>query len=279
MKKIIAFIMTFLMIFALCSCGSSEGDKEASSSKSAEASPAAAPEATKTPAPEPTEVPEVTKAPEPEKEPELPDAPAPEEKYEGEWYGSLHGLTMCLDLHEDDSYTVSMSALQEEPGGGSWALNEGYIYMDNEEQPSIFIIGEELFWSTPGIYLTKEKQEAYTPAPVSGEVNSGDFDGYWKSVYVDMDGAVVFADSVGDDTDIYIEGTEVALGGSLFGDVYMDFTFENGSLILSEGEGEKAVAVTIQLQEDALMRVTLDANGEKIVIILEAAEVPWEISA
>ena len=151
--------------------------------------------------------------------------------------------------------------------------------MDSEEQPSIYILGEELFWSTPGIYLSKEEQESYTPAPPLEALKAGDLDGYWKSVYVDMDGAVVYADSVGDDTDIYIEGTQVALGGAMFGDVIMDFTLQENALILSEGEGDKAVKVTIQMQEDTLMRVTLEASGEKIVIILEPSEVPWETAS
>ena len=272
MKKCIAIILAFSMMISLAACGSSEStnassassESTAASTETSEKSAAAVqtPEAT----PEPTEAPAETGPDAADAEtPELPD---PKEEYYGQWYGTIHGLTVCLDLEADDAYTITYPALTREPATGKWILSDGFIYMDDEETPSISALGEVLSWTAPNVFLTREEPEEYAPADAMANAENEYYNGYWVSAYVKVDGAYVYASSLEDDTDIYIDGTHVALGGSFFGDVIEEFKFENGALVLTEGEGDAAMTITLQLLEDSMLSMELIGGGAELNIIL-----------
>ena len=52
------------------------------------------------------------------------------------------------------------------------------------------------------------------------------------------------------------------------------FTFAGGALVYTAGEGEAAVKVTLQLQEDYLLRVTLNAGETETVLLLTSTPLP-----
>ena len=85
-------------------------------------------------------------------------------------------------------------------------------------------------------------------------------------------GAILTAESVNEVTDVYIEAPRAALGGPLFGDVIVDMTEENGALIYAGGD----VSVTLAMQADGLMRMTLENGGEEMILYLELSAIPEE---
>ena len=57
-------------------------------------------------------------------------------------------------------------------------------------------------------------------------------------------------------------GENVALAGSFFGNVPLVFAFEDGAMVASLGEGDAAVTLSLRLQQDGVLRLTLETNGE-----------------
>ena len=190
-----------------------------------------------------------------------PEEPTPEEALYGDWYGILHGLNLTLTLQEGGTYTLVYPEVSEEPAQGIWVLDDGFIYMDGEEIPSIAVMREVLSWTIPGVLLEREAWETYKPGEVYAEAVLEDFSGYWESAYIDLDGALLYASDMGDDTFIYIEGTNAALGGSIFGDVIAEFTFANGAMIHEESDGNSSIRITMNLLEDGMLSVTLSSDN------------------
>ena len=192
---------------------------------------------------------------------ELTEMLTPEVKLFGDWYGTLHGLTLCLTLQEEDAYTIAFPALSREPVTGKWILSDGFIYMDDEETPSISMMGDVLLWTAAHIFLRREEPDGeYIPADVYADAVLEDFSDYWESVFIDLDGALVSASDLQDDTFIYIEGTNVALGGSIFGNVIEEFTFADAAMTCQEGDGSMIAQITMQLLEDGILAVTLTTS-------------------
>ena len=190
--------------------------------------------------------------------PELPD---PEEELWGEWYGSLYGLTLVLTLQEDGSYILTYPGVSEEPVQGTWTLEDGFICMDGEEIPSISVLRDRLSWTAPGIFLEREMPESYVPAEVNAQAAQEDFTGYWESAYIDLGGVMVPASDLQDDTFLYIEGTNTALGGSVFGDVIAEFIFADGAMIHEENDGSSSVRIEMKLLQDGFLSVTLSSRS------------------
>jgi len=205
----------------------------------------------------------------------LPELPGPEEELWGDWFGSLHGLSLVLSLQEDGSYTLTYPETSEEPVQGVWTLEDGFIYMDGEEIPSLSVLRDRLSWTAPGIFLERDMPEGYVPAEVNTEAVQEDFTGYWESAYFDLNGVLVPASDLQDDTFLYIEGTNAALGGSVFGDVIAELTFTDGAMIHEESDGSSNVRIEMQLLQDGFLLVTLtsemaadeDASALKIILV------------
>ena len=188
----------------------------------------------------------------------------------GDWYAQLDGMPLQLTLAGDGGYALSFPG--GEPITGTWELNGGYLYMDGAETPDITILGDEMLLMSDGVTVfTREKPEAYAPADILAETDLALFAGYWKSAYIEMDGVLFPAIALDDQTDLYVEGMSVTLGGPLFDDVTVPCRFEDGALVCQAGESE----VKLQMQQDTLLRMTLTGAGDDTQIIyLQAACFP-----
>ena len=198
----------------------------------------------------------------------LPESYLPlERRILGDWYGSYAGLTLIFTLAEDGSYALSA------PGNtaltGSWFLQDGVVLLDGNEENTLLPIDGALRFDALGILLTREQPKAYVPAELVGETREGDFDGLWRARYVALGQGTVLAEALGDDAFVYIEGTNVALGGARFGNVIRVFAYENDALQLEE-DGR---TVTIELQEDGYLRLT-DVEEVSETIYLAPAVIP-----
>ncbi len=85
---------------------------------------------------------------------------------------------------------------------------------------------------------------------------------------VQAGGSVILSSAIGDDTALYIENGKVALAGQLFGRQIVEFVFENGALT-AKVEGAK---VTLQLQEDGLLRLTYEGGEAEVIYLLPAPD-------
>ena len=264
MKKILLILLAILMLFAA-------GCKSEPKPESSESS---------VPAPS---VPESSAAS--ESEPSRPELP-PEESYEtlpeeylpmeagleGEWFAEYAGLLLTLKLSEDGAFTFEQPG--QEAQTGKWKLVEGLLILDNKADDPIVPVGEALLWDSADLLFAREKPETYSAAAVLSDAQPGDFDGYWKALYVTVGDGAVLSNLLGENTEVYIEGSKAALGGTRYGEIIRELKAENGALTLEES----GIKTTIQLQEDGLLRVTVEGGDNPAVIILAPAAIPGEES-
>ena len=175
----------------------------------------------------------------------------------GEWYASLGGLVIELDLTEDGEYTLHMPG--KDPETGAWAYDDGYVVLDdNTIKPLNLVNAQLLIWTERELFFRREKPWQYVPAPDRTDTEEEEFYGYWVCEYALVAGQALTASTARERTDVYVDGTQVALGGPRFGDVWWNFAFEDGCLKTELYEDEK---VTLTLQQDGYLR--LDIEGEK----------------
>ena len=190
-----------------------------------------------------------------------------EEQLPGEWYAGYEGLALTLTLTEDGSYTLHFPGQDDQ--AGAWALTDGEIILDEQEANALLPVDDTLLWESADLLFTREMPETYVPGEDDTGAEVGDFDGYWRSHFVAVGDGTMLASALGENTDVFVEGAHVALGGPLFGDVFVDMELRNGSLCYET----ESLSVTLTLQRDGFLRLTV--NGEEpITIYLLPAAVP-----
>ena len=222
-------------------------------------------EATPEPTPEPTAEPTVEPTPEPTAEPTRPPKPEepayeplPEEylplsqRVAGDWFADQAGLMITLSLRED-GYTLS--APGADPQAGQWEEQNGMILLDGDQEGGLLVLDNALRMDALGLLFTREQPLTYVPADLVADAPEGAFDGLWRAQFVAVGSGetagTMLAEAAEEDAFVYIEGANVALGGTRFGNVIRVFTPDAGGLTLPE-EG-----VTLGLQQDGFLRLTL----------------------
>lgn len=181
---------------------------------------------------------------------------AEEEPVAGEWFTVLQGTVFCLALHEDGSFTAGFQSTPEETQEGTWTETDGKIVLDGSANQTFTRMDNALEWDATGFLLYKDAPETYVPAEPAADTSAENYAGYWKCSRVSVGGTVVYADALGDHTDLYIEGTKGILGGDIFGDTPVDLTFENGALSFRS----ENLSLLLQLQTDGVLRLSLDSD-------------------
>ncbi len=262
MKKRIKVIAGTLLIFALllwaAGCGAAQNSEEsAAGSDGSEVSTSSGQDA----APESSAEESIPEKPEPLM------APAPGSELLGAWYCLHDGVPVCLDLREDGAYGLTIGGTETE---GTWEIADGCVVLDGDTEGAMPVIGNErIMWSGAGEGFQREEVKAWEPAPVLTEgVETADFDGYWVSWYVESGGLRLPADVAGDNTEFLIDGGRVAMGGSLFGEIVLDFTFADGRLSY---ENSKA-AVVIEVQADYTLRCTVTGADSELILYLTSGD-------
>ncbi|MCR4622034.1 MAG: hypothetical protein K5663_08125 [Clostridiales bacterium] len=173
------------------------------------------------------------------------------EDVSGEWYTGINGAAALLTLKADGSYTISYPTA--ETAKGTWRYDDGYIYLDGEDLPALMTIDGQLKLCGEAVFFTRERPATYAPAEVLEGIYIGELSGYWKAAYVDKEGTPLPAGLLEDETDLYVEGTHVILGGPEFGDTIVEMAEENGALSGEIGGAQ----VLIQQQQDGLLRLSV----------------------
>lgn len=246
MKRILICLLAILLLTSLA-CKTPEED---SSAQAPQNDTVETPQNDTTPVPE---EPEPTMPPPPE-EPEYEPLPAEylplEERVLGEWYADEAGLVITLALTED-GYTLSVPGTDAQTG--KWEAKDGVIVLDGDEQNPLLPIGDAIRSDAQDLLFTREMPLAYVPADVIADAKEGSFNGFFKAQFVAVGSGTILAAAAEEDAYVYIEGTNVALGGTRFGNVIKVFTAAPGALTLAED----GLNVKLELQQDGFLRMTL----------------------
>ena len=205
----------------------------------------------------------------------------------GDWYTSIDGIPLRLTLMEDGAYVSEF--LGEESDPGQWEEADGFVYLDGDSESTLLFTGDTLV-ADDTVFTREPVEPLYTPAAPLTEASPFAYEGHWVSEYVEAEGVILPALLVGEHTALWIEnefplveGDEanpvftygdalVAMGGELFGDTVQRFVFdeETGALILSLEDAH--AALTLQLLEDGMVKLTVDTGEESISLYLSHAD-------
>ena len=264
MKKLLAVLLALALLLALAACGeetpapAEPAETAAPAPDAVPADPAPAPEAAPEEKPgegapaallEPVEVPRL-------EEPLLPA----EARVPGDWYALHQGAILLLHIDEDGAYTLSFPGADLEESRGTWTVESNQLFLDGREDEPLLVLDESLLWESAGMVFTREMPETYVPSGEFCDLQPGDLDGLWKCRFLGLGGLTVSAETMSDDTLLYIEGENVALAGSFFGNVPLAFAYEKDAATASLGEGDAAVTLSLRLQQDGFLRLTLETG-------------------
>ncbi len=193
----------------------------------------------------------------------VPDSEKPLfERLRGEWYADYAGLEVTLILSEDGAYSLAVPGSETQIG--TWEAKDGMLYLDGDEENPLLPLGSFLNMEVPRLAFSREKPAVYLPADLFAEAREGSFDGYWRSHFTAVGGGTALSSAVGEDTELYIEGTMLATNGARFGLARYDGTLENGALTFASEKGP----VMLQLQQDGFLRLTLSGEDPAVLYLL-----------
>ncbi len=172
----------------------------------------------------------------------------------GDWYTEVNGMIVQFTLNADGTYAVAIPTQPDATVTGAWTEKDGFLYFDGNELPEINVLGADVMkWIDFDAFLRREAPAVYTPAEPLADAPAELYRGYWKALYVEVNGAMLLGDTLGAPTAALIDGTTVALIGPLTGETVLETAYENGALTWTEGD----VTITLALQQDSLLRMTL----------------------
>ena len=264
MKKWFLILMAVLLLFAIACKAPENALPQTPQSDAATTAPQSdpadpSPQGDQAPAnadQEPSE-PDPTRPPAPE-EPEY--EPLPDEyktlteRSIGDWYADVAGMTVTLTLSEDGTYALSVAG--GEAMTGKWEEKNGVLVMDGDEENPLLPTGGVIRMDSLKLFFTREAPTVYVPAEPFTDAKAGSFDGWWVSHFTAVGDGTILSDAIGEDTELYIEGTKLAVNGALFGLAQYDGLAESGRLTFTTDKG----AVTLELLQDGFLRLTLSGD-------------------
>ena len=200
----------------------------------------------------------------------------------GDWYAEFQGLAVKLTLSEKGEYTLSVPSA--ESVGDTWELKDGMLYLEGNDSP-LLPLDEVLIWSPVNLVFRREAPSVYEPAEAYKATSIEAYNGFWRAQFtqvgsakdkskrpavrsVQAGGSVILSSAIGDDTALYIEDGKAALAGKLFGRQVAEFTYADGALTAKVEDGR----VTLQLQEDGLLRLTYEGGEAEVIYLLPAPD-------
>ena len=184
----------------------------------------------------------------------------------GLWYTEVEGMVVELTLNADGTYAVAIPAQPGESVTGAWAEKDGFLYFDGSDLPQINVLGTDVLkWIDYDAFLRREAPlPIYTPAEPVADVPLEYYAGHWEALYVGVNGAMLFSDTLGSRTAALIDGTTVALVGPLTGETVLETAYADGALTWAAD----GVSVALALQQDGFLRLTLATDPETVTLYL-----------
>lgn len=236
--------------------------------------------------------------------PTMPVMAASDKDVLGDWYANIYGVGIQVTFRKGGSYLISMDGVNNgDPEEGTWKMTGDAITLDEGEENSmnLTVKGNSISADNGEFTLSREETEydGYTPAKVV-DADEKDFDGIWKADYVSTGNITAPVDVFG------ISGAFISVKSGklelfLNSDVYEkpldaeDLTVEfkdNTCTFTSEKDEEKdaektaaskddassdddgeetntSVSGTLQMQEDDMVKMTINTGGIDMVFYLE----------
>ena len=207
-----------------------------------------------------------------------------EDSIAGEWYASLGGMTMALNLAEDGTAAMTMPG-SEDAAAGSWVLDGEKITITIEDSPAegtyadgTITLGDE----DMTMVFTREMPKAIEIAAVNTAAAAEDFEGTWEIVYVGYDGTVVDASAAGEQLPgLVVENGAMKFTGDsslakVFGTNALPMTFADGALSMSVALGETSYGLKLEMLEDGMLSLTASMGDMSVnmYFVKAAAEEP-----
>ena len=207
-----------------------------------------------------------------------------EDSITGEWYASMSGMSMILNLAEDGTAEMSIPGY-ESTGAGTWVLDGEKITITIEDDPAEGTYADGKITLADGdmtMEFTREKVEGIQLAGVDSSAAAEAFEGTWSIVYVGYSGAIVDASVAGQQLPgLVVENGAMKFTGEssmsqLFGDNALPLTYADGALSMSLSFGETSYGIKLEMLEDGMLALTLNAGGTNanMYFVKEAAEEP-----
>ena len=214
------------------------------------------------------------------------EMPVPlEQSILGDWYADFLGLTMKLTLDEG-AYKLEFPGTGK-GSSGAWEIKDGMLYLEGNDAP-LLPLDTALIWSAVSLTFLREQPVTYVPAEVYAGAQAELFNGFWRAHFTQVGGArdtskrpavrsvqaggsVILSSAIGDDTALYIENGKAALAGQLFGRQIAEFSLKDGAPTAKVDSAK----VTLQLQQDGILRLTYEKGSEAKVIYLMPVSDPY----
>lgn len=231
--------------------------------------------------------------------PTMPVMAASDKDVLGDWYANIYGVLIQVTFRKGGSYLISMDGVNNgDPEEGTWKMTGDAITLDEGEENSmnLTVKGNSISADNGEFTLSREETEydGYTPAKVV-DADEKDFDGIWKADYVSTGNITAPVDVFG------ISGAFISVKSGklelfLNSDVYEkpldaeDLTVEfkdNTCTFTSEKDEEKDAASsdtdgdeetdasvngTLQMQEDDMVKMTINTGGSDMIFYLEKSD-------
>lgn len=235
--------------------------------------------------------------------PTMPVMAASDKDVLGDWYANIYGVGIQVTFRKGGSYLISMDGVNNgDPEEGTWKMTGDAITLDEGEENSmnLTVKGNNISADSGEFILSREETEydGYTPAGVV-DAEEKDFDGIWKADYVSTGNITAPVDVFGI-SGVFISVKSGKLELFLNSDVYEkpldaeDLTVEfkdNACTFTSEKDEEKdaekdaasgddageeetdtSVNGTLQMQEDDMVKMTINTGGSDMVFYLEKSD-------
>lgn len=229
--------------------------------------------------------------------PTMPVMAASDKDVLGDWYANIYGVGIQVTFRKGGSYLISMDGVNNgDPEEGTWKMTGDAITLDEGEENSmnLTVKGNSISADSGEFTLSREETEydGYTPAKVV-DVDEKDFDGIWKADYVSTGNITAPVDVFGISR-VFISVKSGKLELLLDSDVYSkpldadDLTIEfkdnaytftsnsekDANSSNADGNEETAASVngTLQMQEDDMVKMTINTGGSDMVFYLEKSD-------
>lgn len=239
--------------------------------------------------------------------PTMPVMAASDKDVLGDWYANIYGVGIQVTFRKGGSYLISMDGVNNgDPEEGTWKMTGDAITLDEGEENSmnLTVKGNSISADSGEFTLSREETEydGYTPAKVV-DADEKDFDGIWKADYVSTGNITAPVDVFGI-SGVFISVKSGKLELFLNSDVYEkpldaeDLTVEfkdNACTFTSEKDEEKdaeknaagkddassdddeketdtSVSGMLQVQEDDMVKMTINTGGSDMVFYLEKSD-------
>lgn len=235
--------------------------------------------------------------------PTIPVMAASDKDVLGDWYANIYGVGIQVTFRKGGSYLISMDGVNNgDPEEGTWKMTGDAITLDEGEENSmnLTVKGNSISADSGEFTLSREETEydGYTPAKVV-DADEKDFDGIWKADYVSTGNITAPVDVFGIsgvfisvksgklelflNSDVYKKPLDAEALTVEFKDNAYTFTSEkdeekdvaSNNDARSDDDGEEtdtSVSGTLQMQEDDMVKMTINTGGSDMVFYLEKSD-------